>query len=1053
MPPSPQKRSFRRRRNSFSISMFSRKPRKPPPKISGPIHLAQNQPDTSAVLQPSPSFPSIQPNTSFASIQPSTSSHSTAFDPHPGQRVAFLEDLEHPHPSLKLSVSIASLASNFDPHPGQRVVVPDDIERGRSLHGSPSVTFQPSRPLHSSSSITLQPSVSVSSLSSVDRVPPSPSFHSGARKFFYGSGATELPELEFSGSPLWPNTPAGSSGFPSPTKPFQDSPTRKLLPRDAGAAPPMRRGRSGNVTPEEEDVGATPQRLVRRSRSAAPVVERKVMGPPPRLVRSRSVTPKKMDVAIPPPLRSVRSRSFSPEKEDFGRPLPPRPARSSSISPEKMRYIVAAPPPRPPPAPPLGLSREMVPVQGGMLLAAARDAAEEKDSHSFGIMKLFARTPVETSQVRRIRHLGLKEEEGRHDIGVKGGNVDNQGTDDASQITASNIPRLGSKVFTGNSVQHPGSKVLAGESVPHTGSKITKDSNPKVDITIATPKTTSVVDLRCWTPVVDADMLRRAKQLGIDIDSSPSASPPSVRSIRAAVLPERGIPPLYWREMLHNGIWARILQYTSNSDVCTLSRVCQYAQYIAESHLYHTLTFSPLYPHNVSYSHLIRHITTLIKNHANNAKFTLYTRRIVIPPGWVENAITVIDPLKPNYKITTRQSDGGVRELNLVLQGLVRLTRNLESLQWDSPIPINTFLTASKLATLTHLTTLHLNLSQPPIDSPKHSGTQYTPAISRWGALPLKDLRLHGLEEVNGQVHSLITAVAKSLQSLTLEISSEIHQELILPPLTLHELTLRGFTLTTLPSTLHSLTLQSCTGDPTFSPVNITTFSTDCASFLHIAVDIAAHGGKKEISFFPSDPVDITPLLSNTLRLRRLILSASCILPAPALHKFLLSGCSLVELEIPVSKDQWSVFLRDIGMLRWVKKVGVWIDGLEGREKGRRAEEIVGAGETAGIEVLEVRVNGVGWRINGREMVRIGQTPEKMLRVGGGVKAAYVPASVFVASATLKFVGVISKNHTKTPEALFLDRLVKYGKDNLTPTAGDVVLLRVKVEVNPSCKA
>jgi hypothetical protein len=67
---------------------------------------------------------------------------------------------------------------------------------------------------------------------------------------------------------------------------------------------------------------------------------------------------------------------------------------------------------------------------------------------------------------------------------------------------------------------------------------------------------------------VDVDMLRRAKQLGIDIDSSPSASSSSVRSIRAAMLPERGIPPLYWREMLHNGIWARILQYVSIK--CTL---------------------------------------------------------------------------------------------------------------------------------------------------------------------------------------------------------------------------------------------------------------------------------------------------------------------------------------------------------------------------------------------------------------------------------------------------------------------------------------------------
>ncbi|KAF8534953.1 hypothetical protein BDD12DRAFT_913088 [Trichophaea hybrida] len=969
--------------------MFSRKPRKPPPKISGPIHLAQNQPDTSAVLQPSASFSPIQPSTTFAPIQPSTSS---AFDPHPGQRVAFPEDLERPLPSLKPSVSIASIASNFDPHPGQRVVVPDDIERGRPLHGSPSVTLQPSRPLHSSSFITLQPSVSVSSLSSVDRVPPSPSFHSGARKFFYGSGATKLPELEFSGSPLWPNTPTGSSGVPSPTRPFQDSSARKLLPRDAGAAPPMRRGRSGNVTPEEDDVGATPQRLVRRSRSAAPMVEREVMGPPSRLVRSRSVTPeKKVDVTIPQQLRSVRSRSFSPEKKDLGRPLPPKPARNSSISPEKIRYIAAAPPPRPPPAPPLGLSREMVPVQGGMLLAVAKDAEEEKDSHSFGVMKLFARTPVETSQVRgRIRHLGLKEE-GRLEMGEKGGNVGNfQDTGGGSKVTASDIPHPGLKVLTGNFVLHSGSKVYAGEPVPYAESKITKDSNPKVNITVATPKATttsfSTLNSSCWTPVVDVDMLRRAKQLGIDIDSSPSTSSPSVRSIRAAMLPERGIPPLYWREMLHNGIWARILQYTCNSDACTLSRVCQYAQYIAESHLYHTLTFSPLYPHNVSYSHLIRRITTLIKNHANNAKFTLYTRRIVIPPGWVENAITLIDPLKPNYEITTRQSDGGVRELNLVLQGLVRLTRNLESLHWDSPIPINTFLTASKLATLTRLTTLHLNLSQLPIDSSKHSGTRYTPTISRWGALPLKELRLYGLEEVNGQVHSLIAAVARSLKSLTLETSSEIRQELTLSSLTLHELTLRGFALTSLPLTLHTLTLLNCSGDPTFSPVNITTFSTDCASFLPQVVEITAHGGKKNISFFPSDPVDITPLLYNTIRLRRLILSASCILPAPALHKFLLSGCSLIELEIPVNKDQWSVFLRDIGMLRWVKKVGVWIDGLEGRETGRRAEEIVDAGETAGMEVLEVRVNGVGWRVNGRKMARIGQTPEKILRVGEGMK-------------------------------------------------------------------
>lgn len=369
----------------------------------------------------------------------------------------------------------------------------------------------------------------------------------------------------------------------------------------------------------------------------------------------------------------------------------------------------------------------------------------------------------------------------------------------------------------------------------------------------------------------------------------------------------------------------------------------------------------------------------------------------MIPAGWIQNAVTLIDPSKSSrsYETTTRQSDGGVRELNLVLQGLVRLTRKLESFHCDSPIPINTFLTTSKLATLPHLTKLHLNLSQPPLNFSRHRDTadivpqqgKYNPAISRWGVLPLKDLRLYGFSEVGGQVHTLVAAVAGSLRNLALETSAEIQQELVLPPLALDTLTLRGFTISSLPSTVQTLTLLNCAGDPEFTTANITTFSTDCANFLYLAVEAVQHGGKKDISFIPSVPVDITSLLKNTLRLHRLILSPSCILPTPVLHEFLLSGCSLAELELPVTSAQWGDFVRAFAMLRWIKKVGVWIAGLEGKEKGRKAEELVQEGDVAGMHLVEVRVNGVGWKVkSGGRMERMGETPERALVLGGGVK-------------------------------------------------------------------
>jgi len=506
MPPSPHKRSFRRRRNSFSLAMFSRKPKPPPPKISGPLHLARHQPDTSFVLYTSPSFQSLQPSQSFASLQPSPSFQTTTFDPHPGQRVTFPEDFDcdrvphlasspvkrnlQPSPSfpyLQSSTSVTSISS-FDPHPGQRVVL----------------------------------------------APSSPSFHSGARKFFYGSGA-ELPESEFSGSPLWPNTPSSSPQISTPTKGYQDSPT-KYVPRAAGAAPPPRLGRSKSVTPEKE-----------KHATKAPL---------PRPVRERSISPEKMmHFATVPPPRPVRSRSVTPEKKKYaGTPLP-RPARSRSVSSEKKKHVAGAPPPRPPPAPPLGVLREMVPVQGGMLLAAAKENVVDKEDYSFGVKKLFVRAPAESSRVRgRIRHVGLQE--GGQiflQMGAGGGNMgDVQRIGGGSKLTATGF-------------QYPRSKDLAGEAVPYSRSKIGGDANPPVNITITTPNTiSSSIESSTWTPVLDPDMLRRAHLLGINVGSSPSVtsvSPPSVRSIRAAKLPERGIPPLYWREMQHNGIWVMILQY------------------------------------------------------------------------------------------------------------------------------------------------------------------------------------------------------------------------------------------------------------------------------------------------------------------------------------------------------------------------------------------------------------------------------------------------------------------------------------------------------------
>lgn len=368
------------------------------------------------------------------------------------------------------------------------------------------------------------------------------------------------------------------------------------------------------------------------------------------------------------------------------------------------------------------------------------------------------------------------------------------------------------------------------------------------------------------------------------------------------------------------------------------------------------------------------------------------------------------------------EGDGGVRELNMGLQLLVSRCLRLESLEWLSPIPMNTFLTASKLARRATLRALHINLAQPPpteiveidkSDKATSVGFQtYSPALSSLGSVPLVDLSLTELPSLTAQIHSLLKSVANTLRYLTLELADCAPSEIFTPldvGLRLHTLRLKRiqFEPRGLEPTIENLTLQGQSNNIVLSTdmaANILQFTTDSWTCLDAAVAIARIGTKKEIAFVPHAPrlrgVKLKPLLAEYRHLQRLEFSKQCVVTCRTLEIFSLSACAVQWLTIPIEIDQWTAFLPVSVNLRCLKYIGLYVvhDGtapfrdaagpadnsgyLRALRPAHFAEQLVEAFDNSGASLCRVMINGFEWKVSVGGLVRSNQTPApKLVRV------------------------------------------------------------------------
>lgn len=478
-----------------------------------------------------------------------------------------------------------------------------------------------------------------------------------------------------------------------------------------------------------------------------------------------------------------------------------------------------------------------------------------------------------------------------------------------------------------------------------------------------------------------------------------------------------------------------MVEQVSKPDLCQLARVCRYAKSVAESHLYAELSFSPKFPHNCSFFVLGQQLVACLKYSLNNAKYAAYTKHIVISAGWTQNSWVIMEEERDGgldglgkggserlLGRAVREADGGVRELNMGLQLLVSRCLRLESLVWLSPIPMNTFLTASKLAHRSSLSTLHINLAQPtPLGSIETSEDEratntgfqtYSPAFSGLGSVLLVNLSLTELPALTYQIHSLLKSVANTLRYLTLESTDRGPRETFTPlaaGLRLHTLRLNRiqFEPRGLQPTIENLTLHGQSDNivlPTDMAAGILQFTTDSWTCLDAAVAIARIGKKKDIAFVPQAPrlggISLNPLLAEYRHLQKLEFSKQCTITSETLELFSLSACAVQWLTIPVKIDQWTTFLPVSVNLRCLKYIGLYLihdgaspctdasgptdDSESGHLRALRpahfAEQLVEAFDDSGAASLrKIMIDGFEWKVFVRKLIRSNQTPAPRL--------------------------------------------------------------------------
>jgi len=473
---------------------------------------------------------------------------------------------------------------------------------------------------------------------------------------------------------------------------------------------------------------------------------------------------------------------------------------------------------------------------------------------------------------------------------------------------------------------------------------------------------------------------------------------------------------------------------------------------VAEPFLYKIIDFSPRLPNEDSYAHLTVRLMMLLRA-GNGQKLEKYTKYFRIGSGWRDE---IFDPgaEKPRNQLTSLENikdgelewsvarirellttegvkggDGGVKETKAYITAVLSLADDVETLIWDSPIPlkINNNGIPYKLP---ELKTLKMNLDKPACLPARGPGIySYRPNIKFLKFCALTTLSLYNVATRDAawwsHAYVFIGYMLPSLRHLTLEMPPEeditVHRfpQLFIPGhnlqgmrnpvhlgwdnsfsvsggkgLCIETLHLRGLIISEDtfddvldPAFLHTVKLIGCMRMKEWQISDahargIKTFETDGWGFLDTALRISKHN-PKEIVFMPKEAgsfIDtLGKLVSNCMTADKLQLSAVCFVKTDALKAFVSAGNSVKHLEIALKREQWDHFAWALPNLRHVTHLEVFIDeGGKRPMKGTRrrfpADDAEEMASTLGARTLrEVGVGGHAWAIKwtGQEQFKL----------------------------------------------------------------------------------
>ncbi|KAI5858840.1 hypothetical protein BZA05DRAFT_450759 [Tricharina praecox] len=506
-----------------------------------------------------------------------------------------------------------------------------------------------------------------------------------------------------------------------------------------------------------------------------------------------------------------------------------------------------------------------------------------------------------------------------------------------------------------------------------------------------------------------------------------------------------------WEMLESKGLLKNILGRLAKKDLCSLTRVSKYMKSVAEPVLYKELDFSPKLPHEFSYAYLTFRLTKLLRA-GNGPKLAKYTTYFRVGSGWQENAIIYLDssnPKEPARPLTSPKNikdgelewsmerlkalldnegvqggDGGAKEAKAYMNAVLNFTEEVETLIWDSPIPLKINNNGIPFK-LVELKTLKMNLGTPTTLPSREPGKEapklysYRPNISFLRFCCLVTLNLYNIATRDScwwsHIYLFVSRMASSLRHLTLEmcpiedITAVRFPQLFVPGqdldglrnpvhigwdnrfsvaggkgLRIETLQLRGFIVSEDtfddvldPEVLRTVKLFGCMRMKEWEMSNaharhIKNFETDGWGFLGSALRIAKHD-PKEIVFTPTEtrPMEeaLGELVKRSMTISKLKLSAVCFVETDAIKVFVGSGNGVRHLEIALKREQWDHFVWNLHNLRHIVHVTVFVDeGGKKPTKGHRkrypaddAEEMV---TTMGPKTLrEVGVGGHVWAI------------------------------------------------------------------------------------------